>query len=290
MATASRCGEPLPLRADFNYDVPCRHCAPAEYVSERAKQTQYPHGKRKQREYRFTCAYQQAALSSTIPAGLDVGPLLHSFFAYSQRNLKMLVFSKEFVDSVAPLPMYLVDHIVEERFAKAEADSAEKEKREKEHLTKEAEKAKANHSIIGTLTMKHPHTISPSLKSPIIIPKVYLMSVHHGLTLPLHWWSDDVLRDAAENPTAIPTNPIKAEQTSELVKPEKINAVHMVKAEKLLGAEKAGVISVHLDSGHTLRSCSGSAHAPVTPVASGSFRSTSLPLACPAIRSERVFT
>ncbi|KAJ6625881.1 hypothetical protein B0H10DRAFT_1782550 [Mycena sp. CBHHK59/15] len=50
------------------------------------------------------------------------------------------------------------------------------------------------------------------------------------------------------------------------------------------------VISVHLDSGHTLRSRSCSSHAPVTPVASGSFWSTSLPLACPAIRSERVFT
>ncbi|KAK7029297.1 hypothetical protein R3P38DRAFT_2768481 [Favolaschia claudopus] len=82
-----------------------------------------------------------------------------------------------------------------------------------------------------------PHIISSALKGPPKIPSIFLMSLHHDVHFPLHWWSDRVVRDAFENAGSIPAHQIDAEQTASLVKPEKVFVVDVPKAIKMLGEE-----------------------------------------------------
>ncbi|KAK7016561.1 hypothetical protein R3P38DRAFT_3202749 [Favolaschia claudopus] len=130
-----------------------------------------------------------------------------------------------------------MEYIAGEHLKKAESDAEDKAKKDKERAEKEAEKAKANQSILGTKLMKNPHIISSALKGPPKIPSIFLMSLHHDVHFPLHWWSDRVVRDAFENAGSIPAHQIDAEQTASLVKPEKVFVVDVPKAIKMLGEE-----------------------------------------------------
>ncbi|KAK7007333.1 hypothetical protein R3P38DRAFT_3366088 [Favolaschia claudopus] len=244
MPSTSRCGQPLPLPADFDYvawttrldDVP-----PLPNMSLREQnQENIRIENDNASSVGFTRAYENASKTGAAPDGLDVGPPLRPFYAYSDQAKDLLVFSDQLRSSVSPLPNFLTEYIASEQLKKAESDAAEKAKKERERAEKEAEKAKANQSILGTKVMKNPHLISSALKSPVKIPNIFLMSLHHDVHFPLHWWSDQVIKDAYENAGSIPTHQIDAEQTASLVKPEKVLVVDVVKAAKILGEEGDG--------------------------------------------------
>lgn len=185
-----------------------------------------------------TRTYEAAVKLSSSAAG---GAPLTTFFEYSDREKKLLVSSRDLCDAVGPLPGFLIEYIAEQRLIAAETEADEKAKREQERVDKELEKLKASRPVIGNLTFKNPHPIASALNGPVIIPDIFLVTLAHKIRLPLHCWTDNNLRNAVGNPHTIPKEWIRAEQTSALQTPEKVQVVDVTKLTKIMGAEEVGV-------------------------------------------------
>ncbi|KAJ7914728.1 hypothetical protein B0H13DRAFT_2659143 [Mycena leptocephala] len=228
MVQLSRSGLALPLPANFDFlayttrpaDIP-------EFVGMQLLQKNMAN---------ITTATASAAGAGT----LDVGEPLRALFEYSADEKELLISSKELVNAVSPLPSSLTLYIASEQLKLARVEAADKSKRDKERLDKDAEKAKANQDIRGTLLMSNPRPISSSMSSPIAVPEVYLMSIKNQIYFPLHWWVDKVLRGAMEYQHTVPTTGIYASQTSKPVGAEKIRVVDVAKGVEEIGGDGDG--------------------------------------------------
>jgi hypothetical protein len=246
MVQLSRSGHMLPLPANFDFlayttrpaDIP-------ELVGMQLLQKNMANvavEKHNTQSLTLTWAYQAAATSTAGVGALDVGEPLRPLFEYSIDEKELLVSSKDLVNAVSPLPSSLRLYIASEQLKLARVEAAEKTKRNKEHVEKEAEKSKVNQDIRGTLLMSNPHPISSSMSSPISVPEIYLMLIKNQIYFPLHWWADKVLRGAMESPHTVPTTGIYASQTSKPVGAEKIRVVNVVKGVEQIG-DDAMVVS-----------------------------------------------
>ncbi|KAJ6627808.1 hypothetical protein B0H10DRAFT_2209937 [Mycena sp. CBHHK59/15] len=186
--------------------------------------------------------YEAAHATAAGVGNLNVGSALEPFFSYTDEEKALMVSSKELVDVVGPLPIFLIQHIAMEclKITRAEAD-------EKVTCDKEAEKLKANQSIMGMLLMSNPHAISSVLSGPANIPPIFSVSLRHQVYFPLHWWTDKVLGEAVEFPHTVPKESICAAQTSVLVTPECMHVVNVAKVTKIFrGEEISSALSTSL--------------------------------------------
>jgi hypothetical protein len=155
-----------------------------------------------------TRTYEAARATAAAVGTLDVGVKLEPFFEYTDEEKALLVHSKELVDAVGPLPVFLIQIIALERLKIARSEAAQKAKPEKERVELKREEL----SILGTMRMDNPQPFSFTRKRPIAIPHVFLMSLAHKVHLHLHWWSDNILRGAASNPNSVPTTSINGSE------------------------------------------------------------------------------
>ncbi|KAJ7097270.1 hypothetical protein B0H15DRAFT_35934 [Mycena belliarum] len=242
MTRMSRCNLPLPLPSDFDcvaHATRLPDIAPsATWDLRMINKKNIIAEKFNETSITLTDAYEAARGTPRGVGDLDVGSPLQPLYAYSDVDKELMVSSNQYCDAVGPLPSSLVRYITEEHLKKDRADADEKAKREKERADKEAEKLKANSSIAGTLLMSNPHEISSVLSGPAVIPPLFAISLRNRVVLPLHYWTDEMLRLAAERPHEIPKELIRAEQTSTLVTPERVQVVDVLKAVKLYGGEE----------------------------------------------------
>ncbi|KAF7357876.1 hypothetical protein MVEN_00833800 [Mycena venus] len=243
MVQNSRCGLPLPLTASFDCvayttrpaDIPA---LPNMTLPEKNKRNvAIEAGNTKSIDY--TRAYEAARATTAGVGALDVGAPLLPYFEYSDDEKAMLVRSSRLVDAVGPLPTYMVEYIVTEQIRVDAEETTEKARVEKERADKEKEKLKANMPIIGTMRKNNPRSISSALSAPVTIPAVFLMTMGHQIMLPLHWFSNNILRKANSNPHSVPMEWITAQQTTALVKPPRVQVVDLTKMAKLHGGEEA---------------------------------------------------
>ncbi|KAJ7112157.1 hypothetical protein C8R44DRAFT_741862 [Mycena epipterygia] len=236
MSTTSRCSETPLLRADFDFASYTTHPADVAPLHNMDLQELNVKNVRIQAANSAsiiqTRAYEAAA-GTTAGVGVgarDVGMPLEPFFAYTDEQKNLLVVSQHLVDAVGPLPIHITIHVAQERAKTAALEAIDKAKREKEHVEKEAEKAKASQPIYGTLVMTNPHPISTSLKAAVVFPPIFVMSLHHKIFFPLHWWEDKILREGVEFSHSVPKESTHAGQTSSLVVSEKVLVVDVTKA------------------------------------------------------------
>ncbi|KAJ6527842.1 hypothetical protein DFH09DRAFT_1094640 [Mycena vulgaris] len=149
----------------------------------------------------------------------------------------LLVASKEIAEATGPLPVFMTMWIAGKRVKVAKVETAEKVKGDKEWSDKEAEKSKAVRPIGGTQVMTNPRSISAASTGPVDIPDSWHVSLHHKIYLPLHFWSDKILRQARDFPFSIPLESITARQVSALITPPSIRVVNVKKATDMLGEE-----------------------------------------------------
>ncbi|KAJ7088448.1 hypothetical protein B0H15DRAFT_982193 [Mycena belliarum] len=175
----------------------------------------------------LTVAYRDARASSNGVGALDVGEILQAFVAYTSEEKLMMLHSPEFLAAVGPLPYSLTKLIAQHR-----AEQAVKRERERE----EKEKAKTA-SLLGSMVYTRAHEVTPLLKQEVVIPTIFLVSLRHKVYFPLHWWSNAVLRKAAESPHMISKEFSRAEQSASYSIGERVQVVDVTKCAKLFDGE-----------------------------------------------------
>ncbi|KAJ6526118.1 hypothetical protein DFH09DRAFT_1095344 [Mycena vulgaris] len=241
MPTTSRCGLPLPLPDNFDLVAHMTHPGDVfpsfnmELLDKNAENICLEKSNRV--SVAHTRAYIAAAASLAGIENRDVGATLEPFLAYTEEEKDLLVASKEVAEVTGPLPVFMTMWIAGERVKVAKVEAAEKVKRDKERSDKEAEKSKATCPIGGTQLMVNPRSISAASTGPVDIPDLWNISLHHKIYLPLHFWSDKILRRATNFPFSIPLETVTARQVSALITPPSIRVVNVKKATDMLGEE-----------------------------------------------------
>ncbi|KAJ7263685.1 hypothetical protein B0H12DRAFT_1069001 [Mycena haematopus] len=234
----SRSGLALPLPATFDFlaysTQPADVAGPANMnlkikntrnvAIETANNTSITH----------TLAYEAAVISGTSLANLDVGAPLVPFFEYTAEERALLSTSDKLCTATGPLPTFLIEYIAGQDLLKAQADLIEKAKRDKER----DDKAKSIQPLAGSMHRKNPHAISAALSSPVSIPPIFIISLFHKIRIPLHWWTDSVLRDATENPQFVLKERMRAEQTAAPVAADWIQVLDVKGMAKILGDDE----------------------------------------------------
>ncbi|KAJ6623274.1 hypothetical protein B0H10DRAFT_1944000 [Mycena sp. CBHHK59/15] len=237
--TTSRCGLLLPLPVTFDLDAHTR--CPDDIACPSSLNLQYKNiqnvciEKANKISIGYTQTYAEAVAAGNGPGVLDAGVPLRP-------SLKLMLDSKEVVEAVCPLPLYMTVWLAEECKRRVDAAATLKNKCEQEHADHEAEKVKALHPIVGMLLIQNPHIISSTVTSPAPIPTVYHTLLAHKVYLPLHWWSDKVLHHVDQFPHTFPTDPLSVAQIT-LLSSSANHIINVMKAMKDLGDEDEGSYS-----------------------------------------------
>ncbi|KAJ7476810.1 hypothetical protein FB451DRAFT_1557535 [Mycena latifolia] len=242
----SRCGIALPLPPDFDTDAhmvrPADIPAPLHFALEDKNSENVRIEKANKISMGYTRAYASARAAGNSTAALDVGATLEPYFAYTDDERDLLVGSKEVVASTGPLPIYMTLLVAKKQLKVAEAEAAEKSKRDKERDAREAEKAKVFRPIKGTLLIDNPHPISCTVTGPAHILPAYHTSLANKIYFPLHWWSDRTLRHVTNFPHTLPTDSLTPGQIA-LPSVSANRIVNVPKAMKELGDEDVTLLT-----------------------------------------------
>ncbi|KAJ7431966.1 hypothetical protein B0H11DRAFT_1941109 [Mycena galericulata] len=187
----------------------------------------------------LTRAYARAKETSAGVGALDVGLPLKAMWAYTDEEKASLLHCPEYVAATGPLPRSLVKFIATCRAAAAV-------EKEKDRLEKEAEKARSNKPLLGSLVFTKPHTVTPILKQQVTIPGIYLVSVRLRVHIPLHWWTDKNIRLASSSPHTIAKEYARSEQTATFELSQRVQVMDVAKNAKIFGGEdeRAGLSPV----------------------------------------------
>ncbi|KAJ7480934.1 hypothetical protein FB451DRAFT_1171510 [Mycena latifolia] len=177
----------------------------------------------------LTRAYAAARGTVTGVGTLDVGAPLMALWSYTDEEKAMLLHSPDLVAAVGPLPLTLTKLIAQHRAAIGV-------QREEERADKEAEKAKTA-NLLGSMMYTNPHEVTPLLRQAATIPSIFLVSLRHAIYFPLHWWTDRLLRKAAESPHTICKEFSRAEQSASYSIGERVQVVDVMKCAKLFDGE-----------------------------------------------------
>ncbi|KAJ7090845.1 hypothetical protein B0H15DRAFT_800091 [Mycena belliarum] len=231
--TTSRSGIPLPLPPTFDCDTyatrPVDNPAPAGMELEDKNAANVVIEMDNKASIALTRAYA-AALATTAGVGaLDVGAPLKGLWTYTDDEKAALLHSPEYVAAVGPLPLALLKLIAQHRAAIGV-------QREKERAEKEAEKVKTA-NLLGSMVYTNAHDVTPLLRQSVVIPTIFLVSLRHKVYFPLHWWTDSLLRKAAESPHTICKEFSRAEQSASYSIGERVQVVDVTKCAKLFDGE-----------------------------------------------------
>ncbi|KAJ7700733.1 hypothetical protein B0H17DRAFT_1128597 [Mycena rosella] len=159
-------------------------------------------------------AANKTSITQTCVGTLDVRAPLKVMWVYSEDEVAQLIHAPELLAAVGPLPLYLLKVITQHKTATALLH-------EKERVAKEA--AKAMPVLLGSMKFTHTH-------EKVVIPTIFLVSVRHWI--PLHWWTDCLLRKANENPHIIEKVWSCVEQATSYAAGEKVHVVDITKSAK----------------------------------------------------------
>ncbi|KAJ7782550.1 hypothetical protein DFH07DRAFT_325715 [Mycena maculata] len=207
----SRSNLPLPLPVDFDCDAyatrPADRLAPTGMELEDKNAANVLIEASNKASIVLTRAYATARATAAGVGSLDVGLPLQGLWAYTDEEKVMLLHSPDLVTATGPLPLSLTKLIAQHRATTAT-------QREKERADKEAEKSKANQTLLGSMVFTHAHEVTPIIRQPVVIPAIFLVSLRHKVYFPLHWWTDRIIRKAAESPHMIFKEFSRAEQAA----------------------------------------------------------------------------
>jgi hypothetical protein len=141
--------------------------------------------------------YEEAIANAESVTALDVGAKLKAYYAYTEEEKRLLVGSKEVVEATGPLPVFMTSWVAAQRLIAATEEATERRKRD-------ADRAKAPHSIRGTLQMGIPHAVAPTSEATITILDIWWRSLFYKIYFPLHWWVDEVIQQYHDHPHLIP--------------------------------------------------------------------------------------
>ncbi|KAJ7939206.1 hypothetical protein B0H13DRAFT_1850941 [Mycena leptocephala] len=239
MVRNSRSGHPLPLPDTFDlvaYAIRPADTPPTENMKLKQKNSHNLAAENhNEKSLGYTREYEEAKKNGTSLDGLDVGAPLRPFVSYTEDEVELMALDKEYRTAAGPLPFHVFERIAMARRDTMRAEQAEKARREKERADKEAEKDKS--SIMGRLVRKNPHSMTSALAAAITIPDVYLSSLFYRLPLPIHWLTNEIIREANRNPFKVPRDWARGVQSHAQSQPERVLIVEVTKMEKLHGNE-----------------------------------------------------
>ncbi|KAJ7436722.1 hypothetical protein B0H11DRAFT_2364085 [Mycena galericulata] len=186
-----------------------------------------------------TKTYERAVQPGAPPnatANIDVGRRLLPYYPYTEMDKELMIESELFCNSVGPLPVFMLTHVVSERLKKAKAAKILKDKKDKE--LEEKEKAKVT-PLLGSVVTKAPRFLTSSSRGTPTTPNSFLQSMKHKQRIPLHWFSDAKLRHASTQPHDIPLEKITPEASPDASSnPEKVHVVSVAKLIKTWGGDE----------------------------------------------------
>ncbi|KAJ6630727.1 hypothetical protein B0H10DRAFT_2336555 [Mycena sp. CBHHK59/15] len=164
MPSTSLSSETLPLCTNFDFVAYMTHLvdiAPLPNMDLQEKnQRNILIEKTNNMSMGLTCAYQAVLAMAAGVGTLDVSAPLLPCYAYTDEDKMLLVVSKDLVEAMGPLPVYMMVFVTKEHVKTASVELADKTKHDKEHADKDAEKLNPQSQF---LVVEFPHSIPKEL-------------------------------------------------------------------------------------------------------------------------------
>jgi hypothetical protein len=158
----------------------------------------------------------------------DVGPPLQARYGYFEPELQNLTEDEELVSLVGPLPVFLREVIVvARRKAKVLADQQAAPPSSTGSSKNASDKSKSR-PLPGSMVMVAVDRV-PGVLLPVSMPEIFLQTLASGFYPPLHWFTDDHIREAQFHLPDLPTRLWRPQSTSENPNPEKVTVFDMTK-------------------------------------------------------------